>query len=211
MAAASARTIFRNVISLNLLPRSGCGCSNILHSKGIATKPQLSNLTKLNLAENVWPIQNSMQTCWFVFKRFLASSRRSSKKINIASKNEALKPELKLGPAVMYHELPIIFVNATYNNTMFTITDHNGKYAGALGFKGAKRGTNHAAQTAGEAAAKKASSLGIGRVRVKIRGMGPGRQTSIKGLLAGGSEIVSITDVTPIPHNGCRPPKQRRI
>jgi len=143
--------------------------------------------------------------------RFLATKPPRSQ-----TKENSRKPDLKQGPTVQYHELPIMFVNANYNNTMFTITDHKGQVAaqtsaGMEGFKGAKRGTNYAGQMAATAAAKKAKALGVGTLRVKMKGMGPGRNSSIKGLMAGGIEIVSITDVTPVPHNGCKPPKQRRI
>ena len=118
--------------------------------------------------------------------------------------------------AVNYEELPIIHVNATYNNTILTITDHAGntlgwKSAGSEGFKNARRGTNFAGQQAAIAAAKRALDLGITQVRVKVKGLGPGRKSSVKGLELGGLNVFSITDVTPVPHNGCRPRKVRRL
>ncbi|XP_065836740.1 small ribosomal subunit protein uS11-like [Oscarella lobularis] len=113
-----------------------------------------------------------------------------------------------------YDDLPIAHVKATYNNTIVTITDSAGKTltwasGGSEGFKNAKRGTTFAGQSAGTAAAKKALNKGVLRVRVKIKGLGPGRQASLKGLQMGGVDIVSITDVTPVPHGGCRPRKPR--
>jgi small subunit ribosomal protein S11 len=112
--------------------------------------------------------------------------------------------------------LPIIHVKATFNNTLYSITDSNGHVlawtsAGAEGFRNARRGTTFAAETAGISAAKKAINLGFSKVRVKIKGIGPGRQSSIKGLEAGGVGIAVIQDVTPVPHNGCRPRKARRL
>lgn len=136
----------------------------------------------------------------FLFRAF--SSQASRKSIVYNSNN--------------YEELPIIHINATYNNTVVTITDHAGstlgwKSAGGEGFKNARRGTNFAGQQAAIAAAKKAIDLGIKHVRVKIKGLGPGRKASVKGLELGGLNVFSVTDVTPIPHNGCRPRKVRRL
>ncbi|CAB4040640.1 28S ribosomal S11, mitochondrial, partial [Paramuricea clavata] len=118
--------------------------------------------------------------------------------------------------AVNYEELAIVHISATYNNTILTITDHAGstlgwKSAGSEGFKNARRGTNFAGQQAAIAAAKKALDLGITQVRVKMKGLGPGRKSSVKGLELGGLSVFSVTDVTPIPHNGCRPRKVRRL
>lgn len=85
------------------------------------------------------------------------------------------------------------------------------KSAGSEGFKNARRGTNFAGQQAAIATAKKAIDLGIKKVRVKVKGLGPGRKASVKGLELGGLNVSSVTDVTPVPHNGCRPRKVRRL
>ncbi|XP_064390367.1 uncharacterized protein LOC135338236 [Halichondria panicea] len=115
-----------------------------------------------------------------------------------------------------HQKLPIVHIKATYNNTIYTITDCEGKVlawstAGSAGFKNARRGTTFAAQSAAMAAAQKARQLGFQKVQVLIKGPGPGRQPSIKGLEGGGLQIVSVQDVTPVPHNGCRPRKARRL
>lgn len=118
---------------------------------------------------------------------------------------------------IPYYELPVIHIKATYNNTHINVTDHTGQRSftrstcGAEGFKNAKKGTTIAAQTVGIAIAAKAKDKGLNTVRVMVKGIGPGRQASIKGLQMGGLDIVSITDVTPTPHNGCRPRKARRL
>lgn len=118
---------------------------------------------------------------------------------------------------IPYYELPVIHIKATYNNTHVNITDHTGRRSytrttcGAEGFKKSKKGTTVAAQTVGIAAATKALEKGLKTVRVVVKGIGPGRQASIKGLQMGGVDIVSITDNTPIPHNGNRPRKARRL
>ena len=107
-------------------------------------------------------------------------------------------------------------IRSTFNNTIVTITDSNGNTiawasAGGLGFKGSRKSTPFAAQVAAEAAGKAAIDCGIKNVEVRIKGPGPGRESSVRALNALGIKISSITDVTPIPHNGCRPPKKRRI
>ncbi|AWP01966.1 putative 28S ribosomal protein S11 mitochondrial-like [Scophthalmus maximus] len=114
-----------------------------------------------------------------------------------------------------FEELPIIHVKATYNNTHIQLTDSAGQSlvrtsCGTEGFKNSRKSTPIAAQTAGMAAAKKAVEKGVAFVRVMVKGLGPGRLASIKGLTMGGLEVVSITDNTPVPHNGCRPRKARR-
>lgn len=108
------------------------------------------------------------------------------------------------------------YVNATYNNTVVTVTDANGdtvnwSSCGTVGFKGARRSTAFAAQSAGQAAAQKAKERGVSTVRVLVKGLGQGRATAVKGLQLGGLSIISITDNTPVPHNGCRPKKARRL
>ena len=107
-------------------------------------------------------------------------------------------------------------IQATFNNTVVSITDLNGNVvtwssAGSLGFKGSRKGTPYAAQMAAEAAAKKAIDMGMKQLDVFVKGPGSGRDSAIKSLKAGGLEISSISDVTPIPHNGCRPKKRRRV
>ncbi len=110
----------------------------------------------------------------------------------------------------------IVHVKATFNNTIVTITDVAGKTiswgsAGKVGFKGSKKSTPFAAQLAASEAAKEAMSLGLRKVEVWVRGPGSGREAAIRSLSAAGLEIAIIKDVTPIPHNGCRPPKRRRV
>jgi small subunit ribosomal protein S11 len=107
-------------------------------------------------------------------------------------------------------------IQATFNNTIITITDPVGNTvawssAGTLGFKGSRRGTLYAAQLAADAAAKKAAEAGMRQVDVFIKGPGSGRESAIRALQAAGLEITLIRDVTPVPHNGCKPPKKRRV
>ncbi|XP_062273301.1 28S ribosomal protein S11, mitochondrial [Scomber scombrus] len=114
-----------------------------------------------------------------------------------------------------FDELPILHIKATYNNTHIQLTDSAGQSmirtsCGAEGFKNVKKSTPIAAQTAGLSAATKATAKGVTFVRVVVKGLGPGRLSAIKGLTMGGLEVVSITDCTPVPHNGCRPRKARR-
>ena len=106
-------------------------------------------------------------------------------------------------------------IRATFNNTIITITDMNGNAvswasAGELGFKGSRKSTPYAAQTAAEAAAKIAIDHGMKTVEVYVKGPGSGRETAVRSLQAAGLEVASIQDCTPIPHNGCRPCKRRR-
>ncbi len=110
----------------------------------------------------------------------------------------------------------IAHVKATYNNTIITLTDIYGNViswasAGRAGYKGSRKNTPFAAQLAGEMAAKEAMELGLARVEVRVKGPGGGRESAIRSLQATGLEIIAIRDVTPIPHNGCRPPKRRRV
>jgi len=106
-------------------------------------------------------------------------------------------------------------VHSTFNNTIVTISDEQGNViswssAGALGFKGAKKSTPFAAQLAGEAAAKVAYDQGLRTVDVNVKGPGPGRESAVRALAMAGLQVLSITDTTPVPHNGCRPPKRPR-
>ena len=110
----------------------------------------------------------------------------------------------------------IAHVNASFNNTMITITDDQGNTvawasAGAQGFKGSRKSTPYAAQMAADSAAKKAMEHGVKTLEVEVKGPGSGRESALRALQAAGFTITSIRDVTPIPHNGCRPPKRRRV
>jgi small subunit ribosomal protein S11 len=110
----------------------------------------------------------------------------------------------------------VVHVNATYNNTMVTITDAQGNAiswssAGNMGFKGSRKSTPYAAQVAAEDAAKKAIEHGMITVEVLVKGPGSGRESALRALQTTGFTVTSIKDVTPIPHNGCRPPKRRRV
>ena len=113
-------------------------------------------------------------------------------------------------------EKGIAHIRSTFNNTIVTITDMQGNAiswgtAGEMGFKGSKKSTPYAAQTAAEHAAKIAVDNGMKTVEVLVRGPGQGRESAIRALATAGLEITMIKDVTPIPHNGCRPPKRRRV
>jgi len=109
-----------------------------------------------------------------------------------------------------------VHIKATFNNTIVTITDSNGKAiswgsAGKVGFKGSKKSTPFAAQMAASDAAKEAMDMGLRKVEVWVKGPGSGREAAVRSISAAGLEITMIKDVTPIPHNGCRPPKRRRV
>ena len=110
----------------------------------------------------------------------------------------------------------VAHISSTFNNTIVTISDIKGDTlswasAGGVGFKGARKGTPFAAQTAAEKAAIAAVEIGVKKVEVLIKGQGSGRETAIRALQNTGFEVLSIKDITPIPHNGCRPPKRRRV
>ena len=110
----------------------------------------------------------------------------------------------------------VAHVKATFNNTIVSITDMGGNSvvwgsAGKAGFKGSKKSTPFAATVASEQCAKEAMTLGVRRVHVRVQGPGSGRESAIQALAAAGLQVKSIRDVTPIPHNGCRPPKRRRV
>ena len=110
----------------------------------------------------------------------------------------------------------IAHVHASFNNTIITITDRQGNAlswatSGGAGFKGSRKSTPFAAQIAAEKAGTKAQEYGLKDVSVKVKGPGPGRESALRALNAIGLNVVSIEDVTPLPHNGCRPPKQRRV
>ncbi|RME03209.1 MAG: 30S ribosomal protein S11 [Planctomycetota bacterium] len=110
----------------------------------------------------------------------------------------------------------IAHIKATFNNTIITITDKNGQVlcwdsAGTIGYKGSKKSTPYASQRAAESCAQKAQKFGMKEVEVRVKGPGAGREAAIRALQAAGLEIKSIADVTPLPHNGCRPRKRRRV
>ncbi len=124
----------------------------------------------------------------------------------------------KKGPKKEKKNIPVgvAHIQSTFNNTIVTITTVDGDVlawasAGGLGFKGSRKSTPFAAQMAAEACAKKAMEQGMRQLEVNVKGPGAGREAAIRALQAVGLEISSIKDVTPIPHNGCRPPKRRRV
>ncbi|WP_088893949.1 30S ribosomal protein S11 [Leptolyngbya ohadii] len=130
----------------------------------------------------------------------------------------AKQPQRKTGPKKQKRNVPsgVAHIQSTFNNTIVTITDNSGEAiswasSGSSGFKGAKKGTPFAAQTAAESAARRAVDQGMRQIEVMVSGPGSGRETAIRALQGAGLEITLIRDVTPIPHNGCRPPKRRRV
>ena len=128
----------------------------------------------------------------------------------VKNKRTTLKKQKKNIP------LGVVHINSTFNNTIVTITDLAGNAiswasAGSVGFKGARKGTPFAAQMATEKASASAIDQGLRKVEVLIKGQGSGRETSVRALEVMGFNIVSVSDITPVPHNGCRPPKKRRV
>ncbi len=128
------------------------------------------------------------------------------------------RPTKKTGTKKQKRNVPngVAYIQSTFNNTIVTIADVNGDViswasSGSSGFKGAKKGTPFAAQTAAESAARRATDQGMRQIEVMVSGPGAGRETAIRALQGAGLEITLIRDVTPIPHNGCRPPKRRRV
>jgi small subunit ribosomal protein S11 len=110
----------------------------------------------------------------------------------------------------------VVYINSTFNNTLVTITDEQGNAiswctAGTMGFKGSRKSTPYAAQIAAEEAGKKAAEHGMKNLSVVVKGPGAGRETALRALQALGFQISAIRDATPVPHNGCRPPKRRRV
>jgi len=127
-----------------------------------------------------------------------------------ATKKTSKKRDRKVSASGVAH------VQASFNNTIITVTDMDGSVvswasAGKVGFKGSRKSTPFAAQVAAEATAREALNYGMKRVEVWVKGPGAGREAAIRSLQAAGLEISAIKDVTPIPHNGCRPPKRRRV
>lgn len=130
----------------------------------------------------------------------------------------ARQPTKKSGARKQKRHVPngMAYIQSTFNNSIVTIADQNGDViswasAGSSGFKGAKKGTPFAAQTAAESAARRAVDQGMRQIEVMVSGPGAGRETAIRALQGAGLEITVIRDITPIPHNGCRPPKRRRV
>jgi len=127
-----------------------------------------------------------------------------------APRRRTKKKDKKVDPVGVAHIL------ATFNNTIVTISDSQGNTiswssAGKVGFKGSRKSTPFAAQTAADNSAKEAMAVGLRKVEVMVKGPGVGREVAVRSLQAAGLEITAIKDVTPIPHNGCRPPKRRRV
>jgi len=143
------------------------------------------------------------------FEKIRKELKMPRDKGNIREKGKR-KKEKKIVKAGIAH------IQSTFNNTIVTITDMKGNVltwasCGTVGFKGTKKGTPFASQVAADTAARKARELGMSEIAVCVRGPGAGRESAIRALQAAGLDIKSIKDVTPIPHNGCRPPKRRRV
>jgi len=127
-----------------------------------------------------------------------------------------MKKEAKVKAPVVGVQEGKVFVSSSYNNTILTLTNSKGqvlawKSAGSVGFKGAKKATSFAASRVAEAISNICKKLGIDKIEVMIKGIGAGREAAVRALVAQGINVVSIKDVTPIPHNGCRPKKVRRV
>lgn len=128
----------------------------------------------------------------------------------MAKANQKKKKQVKVDAAGEAH------IQATFNNVIISLTNNAGQViswssAGKMGFKGSKKNTPYAAQVAAEDASKEAHDFGLRRVRVFVKGPGAGRESAIRAIHNSGIEVVEIIDVTPLPHNGCRPPKRRRV
>lgn len=128
----------------------------------------------------------------------------------------AVKKEVKIETPLKNINEGKVYISASYNNTLMTLTDLQGNAlswvsAGHIGFKGAKKATPFAASKVAEALVERAKKIGIGRISVLVNGVGSGRESAIRSLATHGLDIASIKDITPVPHNGCRPPKVRRV
>jgi small subunit ribosomal protein S11 len=130
----------------------------------------------------------------------------------------ARKQAKRRGPRRVRRDVPLgqAHIQSTFNNTIITITDSNGEVltwssAGTVGFKGSRKSTPYAAQLAGQQAARQAMDMGVRELDVFVKGPGPGREAAVRALQAAGLGVRSISDVTRVPHNGCRPPKKRRV
>jgi len=140
-------------------------------------------------------------------KKMETSNEKNKKAIKVKIYKKKIKKNITSG---------IAFVNATFNNTIITIADDSGNViawasAGSKGFKGSRKSTPYAAQIAADSVATKAQELGLKTLSVKLKGPGSGRETALRALQAKGFKIISIKDTTPMPHNGSRPPKKRRV
>jgi len=140
----------------------------------------------------------------------VAESSETSESDAVSSKENRRSKSGRVVPA------GIAFINATFNNTKVTFTDLHGNTlcwssAGKIGIKGSRKSTAYAAQQVATDAAKKAQMLGMREVEVRIKGPGAGRESAVRGIVASGMEISVLKDITPVPHNGCRPPKRRRV
>lgn len=130
-----------------------------------------------------------------------------AKKVKRASAKKKVKKVVPVG---------IAHIQSTFNNTIVAFTDPQGNVicwasGGTVGFKGTKKGTPYAAQLAAKEAAKRAKEMGMHTISVHVKGPGPGREAALRSILTAGFKVLVIRDVTPIPHNGCRPPKRRRV
>lgn len=130
----------------------------------------------------------------------------------------ARKQAKRRGPRRVRRDVPYAqaHIQSTFNNTIITITDSNGDVitwssAGTVGFKGSRKSTPYAAQLAGQQAARQAMDMGVRELDIYVKGPGPGREAAVRALQAAGLGVRSISDVTRVPHNGCRPPKKRRV
>ncbi|GAB4575871.1 MAG: 30S ribosomal protein S11 [Anaerolineae bacterium] len=128
------------------------------------------------------------------------------------------KPTRRGGPKKVKKNIPYgqAHIHATFNNTIVSLTDQQGNViawasAGTSGFKGSRKSTPYAARLAGQTASEQAQNHGMQEVDIFVKGPGPGREAAIRAIQASGIKVRSITDVTPVPHNGCRPPKKRRV
>lgn len=140
-------------------------------------------------------------------KRIVKTEEKTNAPTDVGVKAVSAKKKFERG---------VLYVQSTYNNTMLTLTDGSGNVAffsssGALGFKGAKKGTPFAAAKVGETLGEKAKAAGIKEVSVVVKGVGAGRESAIRGFISKGINLIKIKDVTPVPHNGPRPPKPRRV
>jgi len=144
----------------------------------------------------------------------MAKSKKLTKKAKI-KKQQAKKAKLRR-QTLQNIQRGRIYVQSSFNNTIMTLTDDSGKVidwvsAGSLGFKGTKKSTPYTATLVGRAMADKIKNLGISDIRVFISGVGQGRDAAVRALVASGLNLLSISDITPIPHNGCRPRRPRRV
>ena len=145
------------------------------------------------------------------------SKDKVEKKINVASEEKIVKTKFKKKNKEKRNiSSGIAFVNSTFNNTIISIADENGNVvswssAGSKGFKGSRKSTPYAAQVAADDAGSKAYDMGLRTLSVQVKGPGSGRETALRALQARGFKILSINDTTPMPHNGSRPPKKRRV